>query len=170
MSGKILYRCTLCEKVHEGLPAIAFDSPAHYHDLPEAERAARAMLTDDTCTIDAEQFYVRAVLEVPVAGQDECLEWGVWGTLSRNNFERYRASFHYGDQSKLGAMFSWFASRLPGYPETLNLRCNVLPRDGGLRPLIEFAPDDEHPLVLDKNNGISLERAIEFVMPVLHKH
>ena len=27
MSGKIVYRCTQCEKVHEGLPAIAFDAP-----------------------------------------------------------------------------------------------------------------------------------------------
>ena len=39
-----------------------------------------------------------------------------------------------------------------------------------VNPLIEFAPDDEHPLVLDWKNGITLERAIEFVAPVLHKH
>ena len=170
MSGKIVFRCTQCEKVHEGLPAIAFDYPAHYHDLAEAEREAKAVLTDDTCIIDEEHFFVRAVLEIPILGQHECLEWGVWGTLSSANFDRYQASFHDHDQSKLGPMFSWFASRLPGYPETLGLRCNVLPRDGRMRPLVDFAPDDDHPLVLDKKNGISLERAIEFVMPVLHKH
>lgn len=170
MSGKIVYRCTQCEKVHEGLPAIAFDAPAYYDGLAGSERKARAVLTDDTCLIDEEHFFVRTVLEIPILGQAECLEWGVWGTLSAANFEGYQASFHDHDQSRLGPMFSWFASRLPGYPETLGLRCNVLPRDGRMRPLVDFAPDDDHPLVLDKKNGISLERAIEFVMPVLHKH
>ena len=170
MSGRIVYQCTRCEKVHEGLPAIAYDAPAHYHDLAEAERAAKAILTDDLCDIDGESYFVRAVLEIPVIAHAERLEWGVWGSLSEANFKRYRASFDDDGQSKLGPMFSWFASRLPGYPDTLNLKCNVVPRDGGQRPLIEFAPDDDHPLVLDWKNGISLERAIEFVAPVLHKH
>jgi hypothetical protein len=100
-------------------------------------------------------------------GHEECLEWGVWASLSGANFERYQVSFRDEDQSKLGPMFSWFASHLPGYP---GLRCNVVPRDGRVRPLIEFHPDDDHALVLDKKNGISLERAIAFVVPVLHKH
>jgi hypothetical protein len=46
----------------------------------------------------------------------------------------------------------------------------VLPRDERHRPLIEFHPDEDHALVLDVRNGISLERAIEFVVPVMHKH
>jgi len=170
MSGKIVYRCTRCEKVHEGLPAIAYDAPAHYYALAEPERAAKAILTDDLCGIDGTSYFVRAVLEIPVVAHEECLEWGVWGSLSEANFERYRASFDDDDQSKLGPMFSWFASRLPGYPDTLNLKCNLVPRDGGQRPLVEFAPGDDHPLVLDWTNGISIERAIEFVVPVLHKH
>jgi hypothetical protein len=45
-----------------------------------------------------------------------------------------------------------------------------MPRDDRQRPFVEFHPDDTQPLVLDKKQGISLERAIEFVMPVLHKH
>jgi hypothetical protein len=122
------------------------------------------------CGIDGESWFVRAVLQIPVIGHADCLEWGVWGTLSEANFKRYRVTFGDDDQSRLGPMFSWFASRLPEYPDTLNLRCNIVPRDGGQRPLIEFHPDDDHALVLDKKHGISLERAIAFVVPVLHKH
>jgi hypothetical protein len=170
MSGKIVYQCTRCEKVHEGLPAITFDAPYYYYLLTESERAARATLTDDFCIIDDEDFFVRVVLKIPVIGHAQYLEWGVWGTLSRANFERYRASFHEHDQSKLDPMFSWFASHLPDYQETLNLQCNLVARDDRLRPFIDFAHDDAHALVLDWKNGITLERAIEFVAPVLHKH
>ena len=38
-----------------------------------------------------------------------------------------------------------------------------------VRPLIEFAPDDARPLS-DWKGGITLERAIEFIAPVLRKH
>jgi hypothetical protein len=170
MAGRIVFRCPKCEKVHEGLPAIVFDAPAHYYSLPKEEREARAVLTSDTCVVDGNSHYVRGVLEVPIIGQTEGLEWGVWGSLSEKSFERYNASFHDLDQSKLGPLFSWFASQLPSYSFAESLRCNLVPQDDKQRPLVEFHPDDTHPLALDKRNGISLERAIEFVTPVLHKH
>jgi hypothetical protein len=113
---------------------------------------------------------VRAVLEIPIIGQSETLEWGVWGSLSETSFERYVQSFDDPDQSKIGALFSWFSSSLPGYAFEESLRCSLLPQDNRQRPHVVFHPDDTHPLALDKKNGISLERAIEFVMPVLHKH
>jgi hypothetical protein len=170
MRERIVYRCTQCEKVHEGLPAIAYDAPLAYSELSEDDRIDKAMLTDDLCGIDGEHWFVRAVLEIPVIGHAENLEWGVWGSLSEANFRRYRETFDDEDQSKLGPMFSWFSSRLAGYPDTLNLRCHIVPRDGRQRPLVEFHPDDHHALILDQRHGISLERAIAFVTPVLHKH
>lgn len=170
MSGRITFRCPACEKVHEGLPAIVFDAPAHYYALEENEREARAVLTSDTCIIDGNAHYVRAVLKIGIIGETEGLEWGVWGSLSEKNFQRYNASFHGLDQSKLGPLFSWFASRLPSYSFAESLACNLVPQDDRQRPLVEFDPDDAHPLALDKRSGISLERAIEFVTPVLHKH
>ena len=170
MSGKIVFRCSQCQEVHQGLPAIVFDAPTYYYGLAEGERAARGKRTHDLCVIDDEHYFVRAVLTVPILGEAECLEWGVWGSLSEANFERYRSSMHEDDQSKLGPLFSWFASTLPTYPTTAGLRCNLVPQDGDCRPLVEFHPDDPHPLVLDTKSGISLERAIAFVMPALHKH
>jgi hypothetical protein len=170
MSSKIVFRCSQCEKVHQGLPAIVFDAPSYYYGLDEAARPVRSKRTDNLCVIDGEHHFVRAVLRVPILGESECLEWGVWGTLSRENFERYGSSMHEDDQSQLGPMFSWFASNLPTYPATSGLRCNLIPQDGNCRPLVQFDPEEAHPLVLDTQRGISLERAIEFVRPVLHKH
>ena len=170
MSDRIVFRCRACEKVHEGLPALVFEAPAHYFSLPEQERAERAVLDSDTCIVDGNAYYVRAILRIPIIEHTERLEWGVWGSLSEKNFERYRAAFYKSDQSKLGPLFSWFASQLPGYSFDENLRCNLIPQDNRQRPLVEFDPTHTHPLVLDERNGITLERAIAFVTPVLHKH
>ena len=164
------WACGSCGKIHRGLPAIAFEAPAHYYSVPGEERSARVLLTPDSCVVDSSAFYVRTVLHVPVHGCRETLEWGVWSSLSEANFQRYLNAFDDLDQSRLGPMPSWFASILPGYPSTLNLRSRILPRDKRQRPSVEFDPAQDHPLVADIRDGIALERAIEFVEPVLHRH
>jgi hypothetical protein len=175
MQARITFRCKQCGKLHEGLPAITYDSPTHYHSLTQEERERRGKLSQDLCAIaneagDGHTYYVRTVLRLPIVGEAETLEWGVWGSLSKENFERYVRSFEDHDQSKLGPLFSWFASRLAGYPDTLGLRSNVLPQDNRKRPFVDFDPEQDHPLVRDKIDGISLDRAIELAMPLLHKH
>lgn len=167
MDDRISFRCGQCEQTHIGLPAFAYRRPAHYFVLTDEERE-RTWATDDFCVVGEEHFFVRAVLEVPIIGRQARFEWGAWGTLSRDNFQRYWDTYDDLDQSKIGAMFSWLASALYGYPDTLELKCNFLPRDDGKRPLIELQTDQDHPLVHDQTNGIALERAIELVMPVLH--
>jgi hypothetical protein len=153
------------------LPAIAFDAPAHYSQgVPKEERADRAQLNEDFCVIDNNAFYVRCVLNIPILEHKDSLEWGVWSSLSEANFRKYSETFHDLDQSKLGPMFSWFSSILPNYPSTLSLRCNVVPADNRQRPHILFDPSQDHPLLADIKNGITLERAIAFVEPSLHRH
>jgi hypothetical protein len=168
--AEFTWACSVCEKIHRGLPAVAFKAPTHYHGIPEEERAQRALLNEDFCVVDRKAFYVRCVLNVPIFGLGDSLEWGVWSSLSEANFKTYSETFHDLDQSKLGPMYSWFASSLPAYPPTLNLRCNVVPLDNRKRPQIRFDPSQDHPLITDMRNGISPERAIALVEPTLHRH
>ena len=167
-ASELSWSCASCGKVHRGLPAITFGAPSHYYALPEDERPSRTYLTLDTCVVDDEAFYVRSVLVLPVLACTETLEWGVWSSLSEANFMRYQEAFGSHDQSKLGSMFSWFASWLPDYPDTLNLRCRIIPRDSRQRPLVEFDSSQDHPLIRDWLDGITAERAIAFVEPLLH--
>lgn len=169
-ADELTWTCSSCEKIHRGLPALAFSAPAPYYGIPEYERGVRAILTPDTCIIDAETFFVRCVLRVPVAGTREGLEWGVWSSLSEANFKRYQETFDDLDQSKLGTMPSWFSSQLPGYPSTLNLRSRIRPSDNGKRPTVELDPAQDHPLVADLRDGLSVERAIAFAEHCLHRH
>jgi len=112
--------------LEEARDKVRFGRARKSRKIEEDERVATAILTDDICVVADWHFFVRAVLEIPILGQSEALEWGVWGSLSEQNFKRYDASFEDGDQSRLGAMFSWFASQLPGYDDTSSLRCKLV--------------------------------------------
>ena len=154
----ITFRCSCCGRLVTGLPDLAYDAPLHYHQLPETERAERAKLSSDFCTIGEDRF-VRGVCLLPVAGSEETFGFGVWVSLSAENFARYVETFEDDDQSKLGAMFGWLCNRLPSYPDTLNLQTTVVPQDGGARPQVWInEAHAEHPLYIEQRNGISKKR------------
>jgi hypothetical protein len=77
------------------------------------------------------------------------------------------ATFDDGSQGGLGPWFGWFSNRLKGYPDTLNLKCNVQPQDGRQRPLIRLQ-DPQHPLAIEAREGITFERLREIFS--LHGH
>jgi hypothetical protein len=105
MTGsELTWTCSVCEKIHRGLPAIAFNAPEHYYGIQAEERPRRTELNEDFCLIDGDAFYIRSVLEVPISGRNETLEWGVWSSLSEAHFLRYKEAFLDMDQSKLGPM------------------------------------------------------------------
>ncbi len=168
MGTTFAFRCSCCGELHEGLPDIGFDAPLHYAELDDDERAARAELGGDLCTIDHDDrrdHFVRACLEIPVHGHAEPFVWGVWVSLSAVNFARYRDSWDAPDPED--RYFGWFCNRLPGYPDTLNLKSMVCPRGDGLRPRVELEPTD-HPLAVEFRDGISVARAQALVERVLH--
>jgi len=159
------WRCASCGEIHTDLPAFAMEAPAIWFDAGDDERARDFELTSDTCIWRNEAYFVRCVLELPFAGREGGLEFGVWSSLSGDNFKRYFAAIDDPKRASLGWMFGWFANRLPGYPETENLKCHVHPREPGLRPTIELEPTD-HPLAVQQRTGISFEEAVAYA----HEH
>lgn len=150
------FTCPCCGKAIVGLPDLGYEAPAFYSDLPEAERAQRATLTSDLCAVDDEFFFIRALCQVPIEAAEQDFGWGVWVSLSQENYRRYKESFHDSDQSNLGAMFGWFSNRLPDYPDTLSLQTTVVPQDGNQRPLVYINDvHADHPLFVEQREGIS---------------
>ncbi len=155
----ITFRCSCCGRVITGLPDLAYDAPAHYHQLPEPERAARARLSSDFCTIDDEDHFVRGVCLLPVQGSDQSFGFGVWVSLSAENFRGYVETFEDDDQSKLGTMFGWLCNRIPTYPETINLETAVVPQDMKVRPQVWISEAHaDHPLYIEQQTGITKDR------------
>jgi len=167
-SGLKEWRCSSCGETHDELPAATYRAPEVWFHSSEQERKDEFDLTTDTCIWrdgSDEHFFVRCVLEIPLVDRDGTFDFGVWSTLSRENFARYMREFDRADRSELGPMFGWFSNSLPGYPETLNLKCDVCPRNAGLRPVIELEPID-HPFSLQQRDGIRFEDAVTYC----HEH
>lgn len=119
----------------------------------------------DLCYIEDDRF-IRVCLEIPIIGVEQPFMWGVWVSLSQDNFERYRET--YDAPVETDEYFGWFCNRLPFYPDTLNLKTLVRPRSGSVRPYLDLEPT-EHHLTIDFGNGISISRAQEIAEHVMHQ-
>lgn len=156
------YACPTCGLVHDDLPAVAFDAPAPYEWASSRLRAEEWRLDADLCVHNGVDHYVRGVLSIPIIGSDKRLDFGVWSTLSETNFHSYADGLGDPTKSLKGEMFGWFSNQVPGYPETMGLKCLVTPQDSGRRPTIELEPTD-HPLARHQVQGISMDAALEYL-------
>lgn len=157
--------CPTCGETHDGLPAVVASAPFVWDQASGQERDDDFDLTSDTCIWKDEHYFLRGVLELPLMDREGVLSFGVWTSLSRENFLRYLPTFeeeNQADRVEFPPMFGWFSNRLPGYPETLNLKCSVYARTGGLRSLIELDVSD-HPLAIAQTEGIPFSQAVEYV-------
>lgn len=153
--------CSICRRVHDQLPDIGSDRPAHYWDVVEEERDRRIKLTADTCEIDEQQFFIRGVLQIPVLGDPNGFGFGVWVSLKEENYRTYLQNF---DTADLGPFFGWLCTRISYYSQdTELLKTTVIFRGGGLRPAIKLHESESHLLAVNQRHGISSEQAWEIV-------
>ena len=160
------WQCASCGDTHRGLFDLGCAKPDSWQDsedhLPNSVAVTSThCLTDDFCILEGEHYFVRCVLRLPLVGSaGDFFAFGVWSTLAKKNFERYTATFDSGEQEELGPWFGWFSNRLKGYPDTLNLKCQVHPQAGRQRPWIELEAG-AHPLARESLEGITYERLLE---------
>ncbi len=167
MPALFSFRCSCCGEVHEGSPSFGFEAPSPYLEQPEPAQKA-GHLGEDLCHYedgDGPQYFVRAVLEVPIDGVAEPFLWGVWVSLSKSSYDRYVETCD--DPDPTDCYFGWFCNYLPAYPNTYALKTQVHPRTGGVRPWIELE-DADHPLCQDYHQGISVQRAQALAEAVMH--
>ena len=162
------FTCSMCDKIHEGIPSFSFDAPIYYYSIPEEERVVRTELTSDTCVIDGNQFFAKGFLEIPVHGLDETLSFTPWVSLSETNFRKFQDSKSVKDASKYGSMVGWFSSLIATFEDCLEVKAKLVLQDNNYRPDIMLEPTNLH-LSLAVQNGISQERLIEIVEFYMHK-
>jgi hypothetical protein len=160
------YKCTKCDKTHEGLPDVAFDAPIYYDGLPESERNERVWKDSDFCQVDTD-YFIRGVLEIPIIGHKETFAYGVWTSVSEKNFRRYQKIFKV-ERPAAERYVGWISNRIAGYPDTLKVKAAAHVRPRGLRPTIEVEPTD-HPLAVAQRDGLTMDQVIDIVSEVLHK-
>jgi hypothetical protein len=151
--------------MHDGIFDLACDHPEVWQGSSEkspnsAVLTSDNVLTEDFCITDGQHYFVRCVLELPLIGwTGGAFGFGTWSTLSKKNFDLYLETFDSGQRRGSGSWFGWFSNRLKGYPDTLNMKCQVHPREGRQRPTIELEPTD-HPLAIEQRDGVTFDRLL----------
>jgi hypothetical protein len=171
MAAIFAFKCTCCGEVHEGSPSVAFKAPDQYACLTDEQKAQMGSIDPDFCTITHESgvdCFIRAILEVPIHGVEEPFLWGVWVSLSQNNFDRYRATF--SDPVPGDGCFGWLCNVPSDYPTQSSRGADVYFQQGGHRPLVVLhsREPETDTFVLDQMNGISIARAQQIAERSLH--
>jgi hypothetical protein len=169
------WKCGTCEEWHTG-PCLDFgyDSPHYWlkeHEeasrkaslLPHWSKRTKTFLDEDYCAIDDENFFVRGIIHLPIVGAAETFRWGVWASLSRENFNTLKEMDDNSSHVELPPMFSWLSTQLPEYPETLSLKMYAHVQEPGIRPHFSLELTD-HPLSQEYHKGIAPERVKEIMM------
>jgi hypothetical protein len=170
------WKCGSCEEWHTGpLLDIGYkrpdfwksgsDSSVRWSVLPSGavEKPSNSFLDEEYCAIDDEYFFVRGLILLPVVGTAETFCWGVWGSLSRKNFEILLKADQTGERVDLSPMFSWLSNRISEYPETLSLKMHAHIEGPTSRPHFRLEPSD-HPLAQEYHRGITPERVKEIML------
>ncbi|MGW2050268.1 DUF2199 domain-containing protein [Streptomyces sp. NPDC001858] len=130
--------------------------------------APDCLLSSDQCVIKAQHYFVKGLIEIPVIGSDAVFSWGVWVSLSRDNFARSAELWDSPEREAEEPYFGWLSTELALYtPSTVNLKTHVHTRPVGERPLIELEPTD-HPLAVEQRTGITPDRIRKIAEAVLH--
>jgi hypothetical protein len=135
----------------------------------QSKKPKKTFLDEDYCAIDDENFFVRGLIHLPIIGSAESLCWGVWGSLSRDNFQTLRETNEDPKRVELPPMFSWLSTQIPEYPDTLNLKMYARQQEPGLRPNFELELTD-HPLSQEYHHGITPERVKEIMLGRLRRN
>ena len=164
----LTWTCPGCRRTFSKLPMqYSIAAPRAWSALPEQERAQRAQLTDDLCTIDNRDHYVRGCIELKVHDVAEPFIWQVWVAISDKSRRRIVALWSRPIPKKEppqpGILNTW----LGAFPEPDGIRCRVHVRSGDLRPLVELELSD-YPLSIEQRTGITLERVKEIATKMGH--
>lgn len=171
MAAIFAFKCNCCGDLHEGSPSFGYRMPDQYACLSEEQRMAMGRLTEDICTIKHQEgtdYFIRAVLEVPIHGVEEPFLWGVWVSLSEKSFNRYVET--YDDPVEGDGFFGWVCNEISAYPFDRSRPADVRVQLGRARPkvVLHRADDERDPLVIDQVHGISIARAQEIAEQALH--
>jgi len=171
--ANLRWKCHTCQEWHTGpILDLSYDAPHYWGEEHEtsSEQANRtfdwsrkqhkSFLNEDYCAINDEDFFVRGLLNLPIIGSAKNFCWGVWGSVSRENFDALLKRDENGETENLPPIFCWLSTQIPDYPETLSLKMYAHVQKPGIRPYFELEPTD-HPLAQEYQHGIAPQRVSE---------
>lgn len=167
MANDLGFTCSCCGEYHAELPMSYSTMAPDVWDQTFADDPD-SMLSSDQCVIKGQHCFIKGLIEIPVVGSEDPFSWGVWVSLSRDNFARALDMWNTPGREAEKPCFGWLTTELSLYsPSTLNLKTNAHTRPLGRRPFVELEPTD-HPLAVEQRTGITQDRVREIAEAVLH--
>ncbi len=163
------FNCSICGKYTDEMPTcFGGDAPWQEMGVPANQFDDRVELSDDLCVVDQTTFFIPGHIELPIVGTGRSFAWSVWCSLSAESV--IDANKNWNDANRVGVeYFGWLCTSLPAYDATtLHLKTDVLMRNVGTVPHI-VVHEDDHPIYVEQNEGISPGRYHEIVHELLHK-
>jgi len=161
------WKCKSCGEEHDELPiCFGFHPPWSMFVEPD-EFEDRVALTEDTCIIDDDQFFIRGNIKIPILKHDELFEYSVWSSLSAEDYAHATQRWDEPDRHKDPPYAGQLMTPIAGYPDTLKLKLKIQTQPCGFVPLITLEKS-QHPLALEQLNGISIARWHEIAEFMLH--
>lgn len=143
-------------------------APAPDYWTPDLGDDPDSDLSSDQCVIKGQAFFVLGLIEIPVTDTGEVFTWGVWVSLSEQNFARVSRLWDIAGRETEPSSFGWLSTELPIYsPTTINLKTNLRTRPLGERPAVELEPT-AHPLAVEQREGITRARVQRIAEVLLH--
>lgn len=161
------FTCTRCGQTHQFPAGLGAEAPDMWHDMSPAERNSGCILDVETCVIKDEVYFVKGALDVPIQDENAFFTYTVWVSLGEDDFATMLVSWQDAMRKHQAPYFGWLGTRIPTYPETINLRTNVFNNDLGVRPSVILEPT-EHPLAQEQRNGISRAKLQDMIELLIH--
>ena len=163
------FTCAVCGETHAGETRdIRMGLPQPIFLLDEEEREQRSLVGDDSAVLHGEagdRFFVRALLELPIAGEEGYFGYGAWIEVSEPDFAALGELWDDEDGWRSEPVPGVLANELSPYAFTEGLPVQIRLRDVQLLPLVELE-DVNHELVRAQRHGISGHRAHELAATV----
>jgi len=157
----VAFTCAVCGETHAGETRdIRLGLPQPIFLLDEDERERRAYVDGDFAALDGVRFFVRALLQLPIDGEDGYFGYGTWVEVSRGDAATLGELWHDEAGGDAGPFTGTLANELSPYAFTEGLPVRLRLRDVRLLPLVEL-DEANHELVRAQRRGISLHRAHE---------
>ncbi|MFK0038150.1 DUF2199 domain-containing protein [Pseudomonas monteilii] len=154
--------CNECGKEHASDDIeLVFLRPDPVAALPTEIRAVQVQESSDLCILNAERFFVRATLPLPVLQRDEPYSVGVWVELMQPDFERIYELWDDPDQSSEPPFAVSLANAIPSFGDTNGLHAQLRLTGPTTRPQVVLTLSD-HALAVEQTFGISIHRAHEY--------
>nr|WP_256352089.1 DUF2199 domain-containing protein [Pseudomonas yamanorum] len=159
--------CNQCEEEHRiDEMELAFLRPDAVIALSQEDREGLVQENNDLAIIGGKQFFIRALLPLPVLGRKEVFHIGIWVKIEQLNFERVYELWDDPLQSSEPPFSVTIANDIPGLLATCGLHAILSLTDPANRPKVTLIASN-HPLACEQSRGITAHRAYEYSVGAL---